>query len=140
MTRPDFCRATLASGGHVLICEPCKLTWGLTDHVPPMCRRTEMAKEATSDDLPKPNAPPLTPHAYAWLLTISYSPVVRSAVNPGVAQALERRGYATTINLASPFRTHRGRLIPHSRITEAGRVYLAETGQRLGDSAAPDAL
>lgn len=64
---------------------------------------------------------PLSAHALAELRNIDRHPVPRCAVNPGVANRLEREYLAKTVMLPSPFKTHKGKSIAHLQITDAGK-------------------
>ena len=68
---------------------------------------------------------PLSEHARAELKDIRDKPVPRNGVNPGVAARLERDALVDCVMLPSPFKTHKGALIQHLQITEAGRAVVA---------------
>lgn len=66
---------------------------------------------------------PLTEHTREVLRSLDRDgPTPRSRINPGVVNRLEREDLAKIVRLPSPFKTHKGRLIEHMQITEAGRV------------------
>lgn len=66
---------------------------------------------------------PLTEASRAVLLQLVKAPIPRASVNPGVVDRLTREPpLAEVVNLPSPFKTHRGALVPHLQITEAGRA------------------
>lgn len=65
--------------------------------------------------------PKLSPHAMAELRDMMHGgPVPRSAINPGVAGLLQRRGFVESVQITSPYPTHKGKSIEHLRITDAG--------------------
>lgn len=68
---------------------------------------------------------PLSDHARAELRDIAARPVPKQTVNPGVANRLERETLVERVDLPSPFPTHKGRRIPHLRITAAGEEALS---------------
>lgn len=63
----------------------------------------------------------LSAHAMAVLRDISTAPVPLNAVNPGVANRLEREALVEEVQLRSPFKVHKGGTCAHLQITEAGR-------------------
>jgi hypothetical protein len=67
---------------------------------------------------------PLSAAARIVLGDICVKPVPRSAVNPGVANRLEREALVEEVQLPSPFKAHKGGTCAHLRITEAGRKVL----------------
>lgn len=70
---------------------------------------------------------PLTAHARANLALIRTTPKPKHSFNPGVVDRLTRQPnpLAEVVSLVSPYPSHRGKKIPHLRITAAG---LAELG------------
>lgn len=69
---------------------------------------------------------PLTGHAIAALRQLAADgPQPRQAFNAGVCDRLEREDLVWVSDLVSPYKTHKGRLIPHLVIREAGRKALA---------------
>lgn len=91
----------------------------MNDISPPLCPRAVSAAALAAD------LPALSDHALSWLRVLANDPVVRSAINPGVTDKLCNAGLVTEAQLPSPFKTHKGRRIPHMVITPAGRRYLA---------------
>jgi hypothetical protein len=67
---------------------------------------------------------PLSDFALAELRTLTDGPRPRVVFNPGVVNRLEREDLVEVVRLASPFSSHRGKLIDHLRITDAGRQRL----------------
>ena len=65
---------------------------------------------------------PLSEHAKLELQDIARKPIPRQSVNPGVANRLLRESLVESYEAKSPFPTHKGKLIEHLRITEAGRA------------------
>lgn len=65
---------------------------------------------------------PLSDHARGELRDIAKAPVPSQAVNPGVARKLLDEGLVVTVDLPSPYKTHKGASIAHLRITDAGAV------------------
>lgn len=68
---------------------------------------------------------PLSDHARAELKDMRNKPVPRNSVNPGVSARLLRDALVESVQLPSPFKTHKGALIEHLQITEAGRAVVA---------------
>lgn len=62
---------------------------------------------------------PLSRHAMAVLEKLEAGPVPRQSINPGVCNRLLREQLVEEVQLPSPFKTHRGRLIPHLRLPES---------------------
>lgn len=75
-----------------------------------------------------PEMRPLSAHALAELRDIAASPVPAVSVNAGVVARLLREGLVIIMQLRSPFRTHKGKLIAHLEITDAGRQRLKAGG------------
>ena len=70
---------------------------------------------------------PLTRHALATLRELAlHGPRPTQKVNPGQVNRFHREGLTETVKLPSPFATHRGGLIDHEQITDAGRALLTE--------------
>jgi hypothetical protein len=69
---------------------------------------------------------PLSAHALAELREMLRAPEPRCGVNPGVADRLLREALVESVDLPSPFPTHKGRRIEHLRITDAGRAAIAK--------------
>lgn len=67
---------------------------------------------------------PLSDFALEVLRDLAREPIPRSSVNPGVANRLLRESLVETVDLKSPFVTHKGRFIEHLQITPAGRAAL----------------
>lgn len=62
----------------------------------------------------------ISKHSLTVLRTLWAGPVPRNTVNPGVSGMLIRKGLVESVQLVSPYVTHRGRKIEHLRITDAG--------------------
>lgn len=58
------------------------------------------------------------------LSSVSRAPVPSLSVNPGVHAKLVREGLVETVDLVSPFASHKGKRICHLRITAAGEAEL----------------
>lgn len=69
---------------------------------------------------------PLSEHALSVLGSIATDPKPCSQINPGVIRRLLDEGLAETVDLPSPYATHKGRSILHLKATEAGRVRFAK--------------
>lgn len=69
---------------------------------------------------------PLSKHAFRALRLILSSPVPTQEINPGVVRRLIDGRLADIVNLPSPYKTHKGKLIAHLDITEAGKSELAK--------------
>jgi hypothetical protein len=76
---------------------------------------------------------PLSAHALAELANIAEVPLPRAGINPGVINRLSREALVETVDLPSPFKTHKGRKVPHCQITAAGRTALAADEIRKGE-------
>ena len=72
------------------------------------------------------NIHPLTEHAFSVLGSITTTPRPCNQVNPGVIRRLMDEGLAETVNLPSPYATHKGKPILHLKATEAGRERFAK--------------
>lgn len=65
---------------------------------------------------------PLTKHAIEALQRLdAEGPLPRQVFTPGVANRLEREELVWNADLVSPYKTHKGKLIPHLAIRHAGR-------------------
>ena len=85
----------------------------------------------TNDRLPPLNGEkthPLTDHAIGVLREISRDPIPSNEVNPGVLNRLFRESLVKFVMLASPYKTHKGKLIRFLQITDAGRLALSSRG------------
>ena len=71
---------------------------------------------------------PLSDVALAALRWVARGPLPRHKINPGVTDRLWREDLVEIVDLPSPYKTKKG-LLPHLRITDAGRARLASTGQ-----------
>lgn len=68
---------------------------------------------------------PLTPHARGVLRGLAnLGPAPSREINPGVVDRFHREGLTVTVNLPSPYKSHKGRTCAHEQITEAGRTKL----------------
>jgi hypothetical protein len=74
---------------------------------------------------------PLTAHAINTLTDLNRDPWPRQALNPGVVDRLLREALVVSVDLISPYKSHRGKRIEHLRITDAGIAALkaAKGGQ-----------
>lgn len=61
---------------------------------------------------------PLSPFAQSVLISLRSGPIPRSDLNPGIVDRLLREGCTEIADLPSPYRTHKGKLIPHLRLIE----------------------
>lgn len=72
---------------------------------------------------------PLTAHALEVLRRLrDNGPMPRQETNPGVANRLLRESLAETVDLPSPYKSHKGADCEHLRITDAGRERLKKEG------------
>lgn len=71
---------------------------------------------------------PLTKSSLSALSDLARRPDARQNLNPGVSNRLLREDLVESVQLPSPFTSHKGKLIEHLQITEAGRVVLRERG------------
>jgi hypothetical protein len=62
--------------------------------------------------------------ALAALSWVARGPLPRHKLNPGVTTRLRREALIEVVDLPSPYKTKKG-LLPHLRITDAGRARLA---------------
>lgn len=77
-------------------------------------------------DLAPPPAPlngkkthPLSAAAQAAIEALRTAPIPCTSLNPGIIDRLRREGIVETVDLPSPFKTHKGRAIPHLRLVAA---------------------
>lgn len=68
---------------------------------------------------------PLTPASLGALRDVAAKPLPRQELNPGVANRLLREALVESIELPSPYATHKGRNIEHLQVTAAGVERLA---------------
>lgn len=74
---------------------------------------------------------PLSDFSRDELRRIERHPEPRQAFNAGVADRLLRGGLAESVELTSPYPTHKGRKIEHLQITAAGRASLTPPPRRV---------
>lgn len=72
---------------------------------------------------------PLSQLAISRLLDIARRPIPSQEVNPGIVNRLLREELVRTVRLPSPYNTHRGALLAHLEITDAGRAVLDREGK-----------
>lgn len=72
---------------------------------------------------------PLTDFAWGILTSVSWAPRPYSEINAGVIDRLTHENLVEIVDLPSPFKTHKGKLIRFIRITEDGRRRLS-SGER----------
>ncbi|KYK44534.1 hypothetical protein A1D31_14135 [Bradyrhizobium liaoningense] len=65
---------------------------------------------------------PLSAHAINVLRSLARCPDPAQEINPGVGNRLMRESLVEIVNLPSPYKKHRGAVIPHYQITDAGRA------------------
>ena len=58
------------------------------------------------------------------LRRLAKEPLPRQELNPGVANRLEREALVESVDLPSPYATHKGRIIEHLRVSAAGLARL----------------
>jgi len=68
---------------------------------------------------------PLTPAGLNALRDVAAKPTPRQELNPGVANRLLREALVESVELPSPYATHKGRSIEHLQATAAGVARLA---------------
>lgn len=68
---------------------------------------------------------PMTPASLDALRDVAANPLPRQELNPGVANRLLREALVESVELPSPYATHKGRNIEHLRVTAAGVERLA---------------
>lgn len=68
---------------------------------------------------------PLSDVALAALRLVARGPLPRHRLNPGVTDRLRREALVEIVDLPSPYKSKPG-LLPHLRITDAGRAKLYE--------------
>lgn len=71
---------------------------------------------------------PLTPASLEALKDLARRPDARQNLNPGVSNRLLRENLVESVQLPSPFASHKGKLIEHLQATEAGRTVLRARG------------
>ena len=79
---------------------------------------------------------PLKPASFAVLRALAKAPQPRQMINPGVANRLEREKLVESVDLPSPFASHKGRVISHLKASATGLALLAddpEDGPRYSD-------
>ncbi len=59
---------------------------------------------------------PLSDAAKAILASLAREPIPCSQVNPGIVDRLLREGVVEIERLPSPFKTHKGKHVPHLRL------------------------
>ncbi len=69
---------------------------------------------------------PISEHAERVLDGLVVGPRPRQEINPGVVDRLLRSGYIEMVNRVSPYKTHKGALIPFVAITDKGRQFLKD--------------
>lgn len=71
---------------------------------------------------------PMTPVAWSALESLLSGPAPVQSFNPGVRDRFYREEVPVveTVDLPSPFKTHKGREIPHFRLTDHGKKLLSE--------------
>lgn len=67
---------------------------------------------------------PLSPHAKEALGRVKSGPIPGQQINPGVINRLRRSDFIELIDLPSPYKTGRGRLLVHVKITQKGIDFL----------------
>lgn len=67
----------------------------------------------------------LKPASLEALRRISEKPLPRQELNAGVANRLLREGLVESVDLQSPYASHKGRQIEHLRVSAAGVARLA---------------
>jgi hypothetical protein len=84
----------------------------------------------TRDDLPPSlnggKTRPLSDAAKTVLYVLAQGPIPRQEINPGVSDRLERESLVEVVDLPSPYKTHKGANIRHTRLTAAGHALLRE--------------
>ena len=68
---------------------------------------------------------PLTPASLKALRDLAEKPLPRQELNPGVANRLLREALVESVELPSPYATHKGRAIEHLKASAAGVARLA---------------
>lgn len=69
---------------------------------------------------------PLTKHAIGVLVGLLGGPAPRNQINPGAANRLLRGRLVESVQIPSPFASHKGQGIEHLRLTDAGSVIALE--------------
>lgn len=68
---------------------------------------------------------PLSKHAIDTLRNLSLAPLPRVGMNPGVVNRLLREALVEEVLLPSPYKLHKGRVITHLRVTDAGKAKIS---------------
>lgn len=68
-------------------------------------------------------AGPISDHADKVLRSL---PLPHQEINAGVRWRLERSGYIEARDEVSPYKTHKGKKIPHAYLTAKGEQYLKD--------------
>jgi hypothetical protein len=68
---------------------------------------------------------PLTPASLTVLRDLSTAPIPRQEINPGVANRLLRENLVESVELPSPYVSHKGRPIEHLKVSVGGMARLA---------------
>jgi hypothetical protein len=84
------------------------------------------ALESTMQPLNGTKTHPLKPASVETLRRLAKEALPRQEINPGVANRLERESLVESVDLPSPYVSHKGRLIEHVRATAAGLAMLAQ--------------
>jgi hypothetical protein len=69
---------------------------------------------------------PLSEKAKAVLYVLARGPIPRQEINPGISDRLERKNLVEIVDLPSPYKSHKGANIRHTRLTSAGRALLRD--------------
>lgn len=69
---------------------------------------------------------PLTPTSLGALRDLVTTPKPRQEFNPGVANRLLREALVESVDLPSPYATHKGRVIEHLKASAAGVARAAQ--------------
>lgn len=70
---------------------------------------------------------PLAPASLGALRDLAEKPMPRQELNPGVANRLLREALVESVELPSPYATHKGRNIEYLKATAAGVARLAQS-------------
>jgi hypothetical protein len=68
---------------------------------------------------------PLKPPSIEALRRIAQEPTPRTEFNPGVSNLLTTWRYVESVEMPSPYITHKGKKIEFLQISEAGKAFLA---------------
>lgn len=71
-------------------------------------------------------ATPISAKAADDLADMARRPIAAQEINAGVSHKLLRQGYIEIEHHPSPYKTHKGKMIPHYVATEKGRRYLKD--------------